>query len=248
LVQPFTQSVQQLSPAVSPPESRKILSDWIQENHDGGDIAIAGQLQLALEVLKLPGVERSDEKRALIQELASGGYRWIVTTSQFIPPPEAESFLKELERIPGANEPQRIVNNPAIRRFEVIPTGEALKTFDAFRTNLQLPTCIGNDPGEDYCWLSTRTGEVTILKSALRGTTLSIMTPWRNQQVSIRSSVGIELKRLENLEPNRWYNVHVDSEAPKLTLHISEIHSPARRLGSPDTRRLGVAVKLAPAE
>ncbi len=73
------------------------------------------------------------------------------------------------------------------------------------------------------------------------------MTPWEHQTLLLLDTDGEAFFQSKELEPGKWYEIPAEALPAKFYAAVPEVHSPARKLGSSDSRRLAVAFRPADA-
>lgn len=232
-------------------ESRDQVSAWIKtKSARGEDVAVAGPLQFPLSTLSLPGVDAFDPEKHSPASLMQAGYRFMVVPSQ------AHYLQADLTTIAasfsGETAPQRVPRNPAITILEFNEAAAlhaALESpHDMYLTAQEghgIPTCPSNDEG--HCWIQKR---VTKLHIPAIGEPLSltVMTPWANQNLEIIEPNGASVVSRALLTPGSWETITLpasreNTNETALILVLSDVHSPASRGSGQDNRRLGIAIK-----
>jgi hypothetical protein len=250
----------------SAPESRKAAAEWLtSKSQTASDIAIAGKLLFPTAIYRLPGMSRVDSTKETPASLYQAGFNYFVAGPETEFSPEMISLLAKEKEFEGVDEKQRIINNPKIEVYRFEP--EAEEFVRAHQENTALVprrtlgisdgvfTCANENGesvlgmGEDYCWMSSRLS-VLSLKGAKSPVTLEVMTPWASQKLKFQTKDWSFEFDFSGTKLGEWNSIALPLPAQALRdnadllLQITEVHSPAARKLSADTRRLGVAVKI----
>lgn len=119
-IQPVTAAISQRSALFSKEESRITAANWLRQNlSTGGRTAVSGVLQFEPQLFKLPGVTRVDLKGQTPQSLREQGFTWVIAHISELSSEEHQSALALELEVPGDSEAQRIVNNPAIKIYQI---------------------------------------------------------------------------------------------------------------------------------
>jgi len=237
------------------PESRQSILHWIEQTTLGTDIAVAGPLQLPIQIFNRPGVDAFDPEKTKPAELMQQGFEYLVIPSATESTIEMQPYLRTVLRIEGNPELERIPKNPAISVFEFNPEGIWEMVHDSPREllldsdwNNPLQTCRAGS--EQYCWISGRIVKITLPEKTLHNTSevtaeLEIMSPWNEQHVTFRSLEPGNSQSLELKTAGTWQSLRFSLPRGSRSFYIllDQIHSPASHHVSNDTRRLGIAVR-----
>lgn len=245
--QPTVKSVGITLREVLQPESRNTLLAWVEQNGSGEEIAIAGAIQAPPALWRKPGVAVFDSATTPLPTLIQQGYTLVA-----LPAADAAAvtlpFSVDLA-LPGNPIDKHSPKNPAITVLRV--TDEALAAARAIApaqltlkpSGSQLtPDCGQRD--ETHCWLQAR--ETTLVFP--RGTSelnLQCMSPWPNQEISVRSLDGSQLATLKLRRPGEWATLHAQlpPSQDSLVIAVKIIHAPDDQGLSADPRRLGAALR-----
>jgi len=220
-------------------DTRTQAEMWLKELPSYSESAVAADLQFALSVRTLPGVALALPEQAP-ESLFNLGFDRMLT-------PGWRTFSLPVEKnFPGETVDTRMLRSPEINVYILSKL-----------TPPVLPELIfgeGISTGERYQWLSHRATLLKLKESALSGLkedeelAIEVMTPWKNQTLSIEMGDTKKLVLFDDKEVGSWKTVTIKlpGAAPSTILaRISQIHVPAQLGISTDKRRLGVALRIA---
>lgn len=249
------------SQELSHAESRKPLITWMREQDGSRDIAVAGKLQLPVDVLRIPGVTVIDERVIDAVDLYLAGYEYVVVRSAFKGPLLESGLFGVVRGFVGAQEPQRIVDNPGITIFQALECSEECRARLLSRMPTLGCTVTGADGicrtapagAEPYEWITSRYARLTVRNSTaspVSNARLKVMSPWPRQSVRIAQGGS---GALDLPPPGQWGELAVtfdsaitESSSREVVVVVSNISSPAERTESPDPRRLAIALSASP--
>jgi hypothetical protein len=221
------------------------------------DIAVAGPLQLPIQTFALPGVDAFDPAKTSAAHLLQRGFTYLVLPTD----QAARALTTDIGDIhtdlPGLPPPQRVPNNPAISIVRATTAAHLTAAAKAAPAHLEvtvagdrlLPRCAS--PDEGYCWLTHRSTTIQAAPGIpTTGVELNweVRTPWEAQQLTVAAADGRVLLQLPLPATQEWHRLAIPSAALTassfpLQLVVPQVHAPASRSHSSDTRRLGVAVR-----
>ena len=207
---------------------------------------MAGQLQLLFSDLARPGVDSIDVTNASLPSLIQAGYAFFIV-------PANTSFLdarytEVVRSIPGESWPQRVPRNPAMAILRArdgaveaaVSAAPARVTFREIDGQLS-PECSSHEP---HCWVSSLVTDVPIPSNST-AITFEAMSPWPNQTLDVQTENGEIAGSIDFPEPGKWLKVHIplhSAQNQSVRFRLSQVHSPASRGVSADTRRIGIAI------
>lgn len=229
----------------------------ITNTEPDADIAVAGPLQLPIQTFTLPGVDAFDPAKAPAAQLFQRGFTYLVLPSDQVLPVTTAGIGEIHTDLPGLPPPQRVPNNPAISIVRATTAAHLTAAAQQAPAHLEvtvagdalLPHCSSREEG--YCWLSARRTTVQAPPGAPAagiGLHWEVRTPWQPQQLSVTAADGTVLHALTLTATQEWHQLVLPARAltPSsfpLQLIVTQVHAPASRSQSSDTRRLGVAVR-----
>lgn len=273
--QPLIGSLHYVQSIKYQPETRIAAAQWLEQSgQELGDTAVSGRLQFPLSVYRLPRFTRVDLAKTSVLELYQRGFSTIVSGPEFHPSAADQPLLRPVRSFEGVSERQRIIQNPTIDVSSLREDVAKELIFTKFKEAQSLPyydisfdeagnlLCkdeAGKDRtslGEDYCWIQDRFAVLHLPlhpPSARRPHSfeVEIMSPWKDQTLIFSAADWKIEKSLADAEPGSWvrFDIAVSDSilgSPRgILLETSQVHSPASMGINADTRRLGVALRMA---
>lgn len=238
-----------------------------------GNTAISGRLQFPIPVYRAPLTSRVDTEKFSALDLYQSGFDSVIAGPEFVVPAEDLPLLSVIRTFEGDDTRQRIIQNPRITAWRMNPAEANRQLLARYQDKKDLPSltvtqpsqgelsCISAQgenlrrPGEDYCWLRSRFTTLYLSPppdsmSADHMLMLSFeaMSPWVNQSLEVQSNTSLEPVKLSS-DPGTWTTVRIPisskslRDANGIPFRIAVVQSPASSGGSPDQRRLGVALR-----
>ena len=193
-------------------------------------IYISGKLQIHPSVYSLPGVKKVDLTKIDLNSLWQDGVDRIV-----IHPARLKTVpgLYNGEIIKGEDTIKRVPRSPSIGIYKtIIDPSQELKfaTLDLQKIK---------ESEEGHIWTTKRRTKITN-NQELHSSNFQIMSPWRNQTVSISEPGKTKEKKIILKEPGKWYQVDIPNNAIIINQIVS---SPSEHGINLDQRVLGIAIK-----
>ena len=248
----FSKSLKNRSEALrSDVDSRNIAFSWLEKNTPTGiDTALQGELLLpsftsyagGIPQQSVPGIKRIDFMKYTILDLFQKGYSRVVVGPEYIVSSEALALFKLEKEFSGQSELGRIPGNPAMRVYDLnlsVLDAPAELLSELIKANTRVPELnLECGSAEDHCWATARLSKVSQPSSS----NYLVSSPWGSQEITFFSPSSTE-KHVFSVteEPTE---ITIPSSSTDWYLLTPEVHVPAHRSKSSDTRRLGVAFKV----
>ena len=259
LIQPAVSAFELRSATAVIPESRLAAASEIQAlAQEGKEFAVDGKLQFARKLLEVPGVSRSDFTNASPAKAYQDGFDYLAIRSSDKFKMLSGGFFEDVREFDGANEPQRIVQNPALSFLKRKTDLNSEQTSQLQRDLIPLTLVFPDSKSEisfaqqpdPQLWLQKsiqslliKTSDNTTLPQTLK---LNLFSPWPDQVVTFY--VGSNATEV-NMAGKALSEVSLQLEPGKkeqfILVKSSRVHSPKALGISIDTRRLAVAIKAA---
>lgn len=241
------------------------------------DTAISGELWFQPSVLSLKGVSHFNPEKVPAESLYLAGYDRVVAGPLFEPDPTLLQTVHEFEGISEAKRVVKnpTIKVFSFNKDEQLRKRVRDYTTERGITNIRLPLTKGQpnaessenancvkefqgttlETNENHCWLSERIAKLSFenignLSSSSAKTfpiSISVMTPWPNQQIVFSANGWKEKVSFQESEIGKWKKV--DLEVPRssqsIEIEVAQIHSPATQRVGLDSRRLGAAIQAA---
>lgn len=234
------------------PETRKEVSRWLEDQ--AGEIAVAGQLQIAQPIIEQSRAERVNYEKTSVAALFQMGFERVVLPKGAYSDSQLNG-LKLEKSYPGEAWPQRVVVNPAIDIFSFnlpIEVQQSLANTESVSidSNANLKCAQGDLVNEGHCWLNQRIVSIGVQPHKFSQLSLQVMSPWPKQEIGLIDGDGKQdiLIKAGAINPGQWHKLEITPNQlnnGKVILVIGELHVPAKYKMGEDKRRLGLAVKSA---
>jgi hypothetical protein len=219
-------------------DSRILVKDFIKENSKTyPDILLDSRLQFDYETLNLQNVTVIDLNKISTEDVFASGYSLVVTGDEKF---SSEGAFKLLQTLGTSLYTERILRNPTIYIYDYNSTKQTNHIEKYSPLNCK------NLAVEGHCWANSRFVAIdTNIED--KPTRFEVMSPWEEQEVEI-SCNNRQAKTIHIAKANTWITLESPcsstNEKNMFFLKIKKIHSPRVVLGTSDSRRLAVAIRL----